>query len=140
MYIITIIYYYIYINKRNFAAIMQSEHFSIHGDAVQEAHESALVNGVFSSEDAIRVLFPIINSKISFHRLEILSKRIQSGSDSSHSEERIKALEHMKKEIKTICETAGNQGLHLNIQSRIQITPVRPEDTVKASFNLSPSN
>ena len=64
--------------------------------------EFKLIDGVFSLEDADRVLTTLINYKIDYHNREDFSNHIRFNKDIEHSKKRIQELTETKDQIKNI--------------------------------------
>jgi len=64
--------------------------------------EFKLIDGVFSLEDADRVLTTLINYKIDYHNREDFSNHIRFNKDIENSKKRIQELTETKDQIKNI--------------------------------------
>lgn len=112
---------------------MQKESNPITNKPDNNLNAYPLIEGMFSPDDASTVLFALINSKISFHQLESFGLQIRSGISSAHSEQRIKTLAQMKRDIKQVLELARENGQVLEIHSEIRITAVTANGNVNTS-------
>jgi hypothetical protein len=68
--------------------------------------EFKLIDGVFSLEDADRVLTTLINYKIDYHNREDFSNHIRFNKDIEHSKKRIQELTETKDQIKSIIKNS----------------------------------
>ena len=84
-----------------------------------------LVEGTFSPVEAADVLFSLISDKIKFHNLQILSVQERFNGDTSHSEQRIKALKIAKNQAKDLILKARDEGYDVKIDSVIDIRLVK---------------
>lgn len=87
-------------------------------------HEFQLVEGEFSSEDALKLLMSLLNNKINFHQLESFSNQIRNGNDFSHSKKRVEYLKQSIEDIKLVLKDAEENGKQLKIDSVIKISLV----------------
>lgn len=81
-----------------------------------------LIDGVFTPEEAGKVLTALINSKINHHNLEDFSNHIRFNNDLSHSKKRVVELNEAKEKIKNLLEVAEANGLNLVVNSTIEIS------------------
>ena len=84
-----------------------------------------LVEGTFSPVEAADVLFSLISDKIKFHNLQLLSVQERFNGDTSHSEQRIKALKIAKNQAKDLILKARDEGYDVKIDSVIDIRLVK---------------
>ena len=80
-----------------------------------------LIDGVFSAEDAKKVLFNLINSKINHHKLDDFSNSIRFNDNDNSSKNRIQQLESTLLEIDEIIAYAITNNLKINLKSNIEI-------------------
>ncbi|MBC7641677.1 MAG: hypothetical protein H7174_04970 [Flavobacterium sp.] len=80
-----------------------------------------LIDGVFSAEDAKKVLFNLINSKINHHKLDDFSNNIRFNENENSSKNRIQQLESTLLEIDEIAAYAIANNLKMNLKSNIEI-------------------
>lgn len=81
-----------------------------------------LIDGVFTPEEAAKVLTTLINSKIDYHNLEDFSNHIRFNKDLAHSKKRVVELTEAKETIKNLLEAATANGLNLVLKSTIEIS------------------
>jgi len=81
-----------------------------------------LIDGVFTPEEAGKVLTALINSKINHHNLEDFSNHIRFNNDLSHSKKRVVELNEAKEKITNLLEVAKANGLNLVLNSTIEIS------------------
>lgn len=81
-----------------------------------------LIDGVFTPEEAGKVLTALINSKINYHNLEDFSNHIRFNNDISQSKKRVVELNEAKEKIKNLLEVAEVNGVNLVVNSTIEIS------------------
>ncbi|MFV7236048.1 hypothetical protein [Flavobacterium sp. ZB4R12] len=81
-----------------------------------------LIDGVFTPEEAGKVLAALINSKINYHNLEDFSNHIRFNNDISQSKKRVVELNEAKEKIKNLLEVAEANGVNLVLNSTIEIS------------------
>ncbi|WP_373511402.1 hypothetical protein [Persicitalea sp.] len=88
--------------------------------------EFKLVEGQFAPEAAGKVLFSLIQNKINYHNVEILSEQIRFGFDSdvSHSEKRIKNLKGVNDSLVAFLKEVGEEGKSLEITGSFELKVV----------------
>ncbi|WP_293873427.1 hypothetical protein [Flavobacterium sp.] len=84
-------------------------------------NEFKLVNGVFSTDEAKKIIMSLINSKIDFHNLNAFSDGIRNNSGINTSKSRIEALTQTRENIIKLIAEAEKNGMKLNIKSDIII-------------------
>jgi hypothetical protein len=84
-------------------------------------NEFKLVNGVFSAEEAQKIIMSLINSKIDFHNLNAFSDFVKHNATVDNSKSRIEALTQTRQDIIQLIEEAEKKGMKLNIKSNISI-------------------
>ncbi|GHB72567.1 hypothetical protein [Persicitalea jodogahamensis] len=79
--------------------------------------EFKLVKGDFLPEEAGKVLFSLIQNKINYHNVEMLSRQIRFGFDDdvSHSEKRIIELKEINESLAAFLREVGQEGKSLKI-------------------------
>jgi hypothetical protein len=80
-----------------------------------------LIEGAFDCQDAKKILINLINAKIKYHQLRLLSLDEQAGYFDEVSHRRIKELKETRDEILSMLEEASRDNLKLQIHSEIQI-------------------
>ena len=84
-------------------------------------YTTKLINGSFEPENAGKILFALINSKINYHNLETLTVRVQQGLNDEKSLKRIEELNNSQAEIMKILEEAKKNNKLLKVSSTITI-------------------
>ncbi len=84
-------------------------------------NEFKLIDGVFSLEDADRILTTLINYKIDYHNREDFSNHIRFNKDIENSKKRIQELTETKTEIKSIIKNLKLENPKFIIKSNITI-------------------
>lgn len=90
-----------------------------------KAENLKLISGIFSAEEAAKVLFGLVKNKIDFHNLDIAHIRETGVGNIEKSEQRLKELHLLEKELKLIIEEAKHENVDLRIESIININPVK---------------
>ena len=80
-----------------------------------------LIDGTFSPEGAAEVLFAVLDDKIRFHNIRILSIQERFGGDTSQSENRIKELKAAKAKVKEVLDEAKRTGAEVELFSMVDI-------------------
>lgn len=83
--------------------------------------EYKLIDGIFTSEEAERVLSTLFNYKIDYHNREDFSNHIRFNKDIEHSKKRIKELNETKDAIKELIKLSKLKNTNLTIHSIISI-------------------
>lgn len=86
-----------------------------------KAENLKLISGSFNADEASRILFDLVKSKINYHNLEIAHIKESGIGSPDKSEQRLKELRHLEKEIQHIIEEARHEKAILNIESIINI-------------------
>jgi hypothetical protein len=81
-----------------------------------------LVSGVFSPEEANRILMSLLEDKINFHKRNIWSHRERFGKGDISSEKRIGELQQTKADISRLLDNAASSGAPLAIRCNIEIS------------------
>jgi hypothetical protein len=84
-------------------------------------NEYKLVNGVFSAEEAQKIIMSLINSKIDFHNLNAFSDFIRHNSAADDSKSRIEELIQTREDIIKLIQEAEKKGKKLSIKSNISV-------------------
>lgn len=82
----------------------------------------SLVNGNFSTQEALEVLMNLFSSKINFHELKSFSSQERFGYPDAHAEKRIPELQASMKQISAIIRELGDSQQEISIQSEVVIT------------------
>lgn len=83
--------------------------------------EHKLIDGIFSAEDADRVLTTLLNYKIDYHNREDFSNHIRFNKDIEHSKKRIQELTETKEQIKELIQKSKSEDIKFVIKSNISI-------------------
>lgn len=81
-----------------------------------------LIEGTFEPSEAADVLFTILDDKIRFHNIQILSIQERFSGDTNNSERRLSDLKDSKKRIATLIMEARKSGCEIEINSSIEMT------------------
>jgi hypothetical protein len=84
-----------------------------------------LIDGVFTPTEAQKILLELINTKISYHKLDDFSNHIRFNNDPSFSKARVAALINTSQSVKEVIEHAIKNKLQLKINSEIIIELVK---------------
>jgi len=98
-----------------------------------QAENLKLISGNFSADEASRILFELVNSKINFHNMEIAHIQETGVGSIEKSELRLKELKKLKNEIKDLMKEAKQEGVSLNIESTININMMESASTNEKS-------
>ena len=90
-----------------------------------------LIDGVFSAEEAQRILMSLINNKIDFHSLFAFSDHIRFNNDVNSSKRRIDELTKTREEIVAITRKANEEGYHFAIKSTIELELVKTPEIIE---------
>ena len=89
---------------------------------MEHKHSLKLIEGEFIPLEARKVIYDLISSKISYHRLEAFSIKERFNGDISYSEKRIEELKDARRHLEEIITYSSEKGLNLKIESFITIT------------------
>jgi hypothetical protein len=81
-----------------------------------------LIDGDFSTSDAARILLSLVNSKIAFHTVTLLSEQERFGRDVANSERRLLELKQLRETVQSICRSASEAGQRFYVKGWIEIT------------------
>lgn len=88
----------------------------------QQENKYTLVQGTFSPEEAGKVLFSLISSKINYHVHEKFSIEERMNGDTTHSVERIKSLQLFYDSLKDLLEAAKKENKSVKLEGDILVT------------------
>jgi hypothetical protein len=93
---------------------------------MEDTLEFKLVKGEFTPEEAGKILFSLIQNKINYHNVEILSRQIRFGfgDDVSHSEKRVADLKKINKSLIAFLKEADAEGKKLEINGTFELSVV----------------
>lgn len=81
-----------------------------------------LVRGVFSPDDASRVLFDLVKSKIRYHHDEAFRIEEKYNGDVSHSKQRIKELKALNEQLEKTISDARSNSKRLKVDGKLNIS------------------
>lgn len=84
-------------------------------------YTTKLIDGSFEPENAGKILFALIDSKINYHNLETLTARVQQGLNDEKSLKRIEELKHSQVAIMKLLQEAKKENKRLKVSSIISI-------------------
>jgi cell shape-determining protein MreC len=90
---------------------------------MNEPQQFQLINGVFTAEDASRILGAMVKGKIDYHTLERHSHSERDKAQQTRSEERLDELRDLNARLKELLETAVTEKQSLRISGVIEISP-----------------
>ncbi len=90
---------------------------------MSESKQFQLINGVFTAEDASRILGAMVKGKIDYHTLERHSHSERDQTSQIRSEERLQELRELNASLKELLETAAAEKRSLKINGVIEIAP-----------------
>jgi hypothetical protein len=88
---------------------------------MKNPQEYKLIDGIFTSEEAEKVLTALFNYKIDYHNREDFSNHIRFNKDIEHSKKRIAELTATKEAIKQLIANSKSDHFKLQINSTITI-------------------
>lgn len=93
---------------------------------MEDKLEFKLVKGEFTSEEAGKILFSLIQNKINYHNVEMLSRQIRFGFDDdvSHSEKRVADLKKINKSLIAFLKKAGVEGKRVEVNATFELSVV----------------
>jgi len=80
-----------------------------------------LIDGVFNSKEAKKIIISLINNKINYHNLEDFSNHIRFNNVLSNSQKRISELQSAQKMIEELVDLAEKNQWKLKIESSVEI-------------------
>ncbi len=86
-----------------------------------DQHQFKLIDGQFTPDEAGRVLFAMLKSKIQFHNWESFSNEERFGRDFANSEKRVAELRQACDQVKEVIAYANENNLKFKISSDIHI-------------------
>lgn len=88
---------------------------------MEENFQFNLVDGLFTSEEAARVLFPLLQHKINFHSLEQFSSEIRNDEDSFNSKKRISELQQAQAKLIEVLNEIRKSNKKIQVIGEIKI-------------------
>ena len=83
--------------------------------------EIKLIEGSFTPKEARKVLSTVINSKINYHKIELMSEHERNGFENSNSRKRVDYLTKANDDIIEIIHKAIGEGKNFEITGNITI-------------------
>lgn len=80
-----------------------------------------LIDGTFNATDAAEILFSVLDAKIRFHNIQILSVSERFSGDTIDHEKRLKELEKSKQLVAELIIQARDKKCEITINSTIQL-------------------
>ena len=80
-----------------------------------------LIEGNFNSEEALKVLLSLINSKVAYHKLDRFSNDVRFGDQGDFHSKRIETLKMSEKALINFIEKAKSQNAVLRIKGNVEI-------------------
>lgn len=91
----------------------------------EKVEDYKLIDGTFMPADANRFLMKLINSKIDYHNLEILSMRERFNGDVSHSLKRVEELKETQEALRQLLNIAFDNGMEVRVHCSVQLELVK---------------
>jgi len=88
---------------------------------MEKAQDYKFIDGVFTIDDADKLLIALLNYKIDYHNREDFSNHIRFNQKMAHSKVRIQELIATKDEIKQVIASAKEKNKRLVIHSTLTI-------------------
>lgn len=88
---------------------------------MEKEHDFKFIDGVFTFDDADKLLIALLNYKIDYHNREDFSNHIRFNQEMEHSKVRIQELIATKDEIKHVIASAKEKNKKLVINSTLTI-------------------
>ena len=99
---------------------------------MKQAKTLKLIDGDFTTEEALEVLNNLIKNKIKFHELKIFSHSERYGDDDTYSYQRIKELKASLEELRTYLNIAKENNMKIKINAEVSLNMVMEK---KEMFN-----
>jgi hypothetical protein len=81
-----------------------------------------LIQGIFDNEHAKNLLLELVESKIRYHKKQMLSNQERFGFDKEHSEKRINELEHLQSDLVDLFGQASMRAKAARVESDLIIS------------------
>ena len=88
---------------------------------MEKEHDFKFIDGIFTFDDADKLLVALLNYKIDYHDREDFSNHIRFNHEMAHSKARIQELVATKDEIKQVISSAKEKNKRLVINSTLSI-------------------
>jgi hypothetical protein len=86
-----------------------------------DKYQFKLIKGDFSPQNAKSILMDVINSKISFHNLNMFSKFVKNSEVCESSKQRVSELSNISADIIKLIKDSEEKGMTLRISGDITI-------------------
>ncbi len=86
-----------------------------------ENFEIKLIEGIFAPKEARKVLSTVINSKINYHKIELLSEHERNGVENINSRKRVDYLTKANDDVIEMIHKAIDEGKNFEITGNIMI-------------------
>lgn len=80
-----------------------------------------LIEGVFAPSDAKMILYALVDSKLKYHGVKLISNKERFGIQDKHSEERIVYLKEARKTLQSVLDEAEVKNKKIVIHSSVRI-------------------
>ena len=91
-------------------------------------HQFALIDSTYSAYDAREVITSLINDKIRFLNVQILSLQERYGQNTEHLENRVRELEVNRREMIDLLTKATTEDALVEVSSLVNVTVKQPVD------------
>lgn len=88
---------------------------------MEKAYNYKFIDGIFTIDDADKLLIALLNYKIDYHNREDFSNHIRFNQELAHSKVRIQELLSTKDEVKQLIASAKEKNKRLVIHSTLTI-------------------
>lgn len=88
---------------------------------MEKAYNYKFIDGIFTIDDADKLLIALLNYKIDYHNREDFSNHIRFNQELAHSKVRIQELLSTKDEVKQLIASAKEKNKRLVINSTLTI-------------------
>jgi hypothetical protein len=88
---------------------------------MQKVYNYKFIDGIFTIDDADKLLIALLNYKIDYHNREDFSNHIRFNQELAHSKVRIQELLSTKDEVKQLIASAKEKNKRLVIHSTLTI-------------------
>ncbi|MBI1286199.1 MAG: hypothetical protein GC178_01330 [Flavobacteriales bacterium] len=97
-----------------------------------QTQQIELINGTFSPQDAKEIVLTVLEDKIRFHNIKVISG-FERGTDTSASTHRIAELKESCRFMHQVTEKAEKDRAELRIQATISITSSVPQEVCQTT-------
>lgn len=88
---------------------------------MKKSNKYKLIEGDFDPNDASKILFTLVSSKINFHNLDAFSSHVRYGTSLVSQNKRIEELTEVNKAIKILADAAVENKKRMKINCLIDI-------------------